>query len=86
MTGHDYLQRLLHRIGVIESPICSQCQEDGLYDQNLLVCLTLSEDLSNNIPDVSDTAAINGNITLECFILAKLHWAARNQMALLSTR
>ncbi|XP_073990934.1 uncharacterized protein [Rhodnius prolixus] len=71
-TGHDYLQKHLHRIGVVDSPMCPLClQEEEMDSQHLPVCHALI-DVAND--------STNINIHDNKAIMTKLYWAARSRM------
>ncbi|XP_066907038.1 uncharacterized protein [Halyomorpha halys] len=66
ITGHDLLQKHLHRIGIVDSPKCHLCNMGDMDGHHLLTCIDL-EDLHQ------DADQLRGRV--------KLYWAARGEMA-----
>ena len=71
-TGHDYLAKHLHRIGVLPSPTCLLCNIEDMTALHLQTCPSLGDVNFNS--DDSNWAK-----------LSKLYWAARYRMAELPT-
>ncbi|XP_066902888.1 uncharacterized protein [Halyomorpha halys] len=66
VTGHDLLQKHLHRIGIVDSPKFLLCNMGEMDGGHLLTCIGL-EDIQQN------TDQLRGRV--------KLYWTARGKMA-----
>uniref|UniRef100_A0A170YH45 Serine threonine-protein phosphatase 6 regulatory ankyrin repeat subunit b-like protein n=1 Tax=Triatoma infestans TaxID=30076 RepID=A0A170YH45_TRIIF len=69
LTGHYYLQKHLHRIGLAVSPVCPLCPQDDMSADHLDACPELA-DIRSQFSDKD-----------HFYKLSILYWAARRKMA-----
>lgn len=67
-TGHDYLQKHLHRLDLKDSPICSFCGLEDMTGDHLYTC-----------PGLSDVA-IRNSAEDDFSFTSRLYWAARQRL------
>uniref|UniRef100_T1I9H3 Reverse transcriptase zinc-binding domain-containing protein n=1 Tax=Rhodnius prolixus TaxID=13249 RepID=T1I9H3_RHOPR len=68
-TGHDYLPKHLHRIGVFDTPICPLCRQDEMDAEHLEECSALA-DARESAKDLNQYSRA-----------AMLYWVARGLVA-----